>query len=83
MSGVEAKRRRIRLTRLADAFGKKTSSESFPETADGSARTRAVTTGSVVDDARVEILSGLDAGESVVVNAPGPVADGTPLEIAR
>jgi RND family efflux transporter MFP subunit len=51
--------------------------------ADGSARTRAVTTGSLVDEARVEILSGLDAGESVVVNAPGPVADGTPLELSR
>jgi RND family efflux transporter MFP subunit len=50
--------------------------------ADGSARTRAVTTGSTIDDNRVEILSGLDAGESVVVNAPGPVADGTPLELS-
>jgi RND family efflux transporter MFP subunit len=48
---------------------------------DGSARTRAVTTGARVSDDRVEILSGLDAGEQVVVNAPGPVADGTPLEI--
>jgi RND family efflux transporter MFP subunit len=51
--------------------------------ADGSARTRAVTTGSVIDDKRIEVLSGLDAGESVVVDAPGPVADGTPLEITR
>ena len=50
--------------------------------ADGSARTRAVTTGSIVSDDRIEILSGLDAGESVVVNAPGPVADGTPLELS-
>lgn len=48
---------------------------------DGSARTRAVTTGSTVGGDRVEILSGLDAGEFVVVNAPGPVADGTPLEL--
>jgi RND family efflux transporter MFP subunit len=50
--------------------------------ADGSARTRAVTTGSALSDDRVEILSGLDAGESVVINAPGPVADGTPLELS-
>jgi len=49
--------------------------------ADGGARTRAVTTGSAINDDLVEILSGLDAGEIVVVNAPGPVADGTPLEL--
>jgi len=51
--------------------------------ADGNARTRAVTTGGALEGNRVEILSGLDAGESVVINAPGPVADGTPLEISR
>ena len=51
--------------------------------ADGSARTRAVTSGGTLSDNRVEILSGLDAGESIVVNAPGPVADGTPLELGR
>jgi RND family efflux transporter MFP subunit len=51
--------------------------------ADGSARTRAVTTGAEADFGRVEILSGLGAGEHVVVNAPGPVADGTPLEIQQ
>jgi RND family efflux transporter MFP subunit len=51
--------------------------------ADGSARTRAVTTGSDLGNDRVEIFSGLDAGESVVINAPGPVADGTPLELSR
>jgi RND family efflux transporter MFP subunit len=50
---------------------------------DGTARTRAVTTGAVHDDGRVEVLSGLDAGESVAVDAPGPVADGTPLETVR
>ena len=50
---------------------------------DGSARTRAVTTGSAIGGDRVEVLSGVDAGESVVVNAPGPVADGTPLELGR
>jgi hypothetical protein len=31
----------------------------------------------------VEVLSGLEAGEAVVTNAPGPVADGTPLEVSR
>jgi RND family efflux transporter MFP subunit len=51
--------------------------------ADGSARTRAVTTGNAIDVDRVELLSGVDAGESVVINAPGPVADGTPLELER
>ncbi len=51
--------------------------------ADGTARTRAVTTGSSLADNRIEVLSGLAAGESVVINAPGPVADGTPLEIGR
>ena len=48
--------------------------------ADGTARTRAVTTGQTLADGRVEILSGLEGGSEVVVNAPGPVADGTPLE---
>ena len=48
---------------------------------DGSARTRAVTTGQTLGDNRVEVLSGLVAGAEVVVDAPGPVADGTPLEI--
>ena len=51
--------------------------------ADGSARTRAVTTGGAIGSDRIEVLSGVDAGESVVVNAPGPVADGTPLELGR
>jgi RND family efflux transporter MFP subunit len=49
---------------------------------DGSARTRAVTTGRLLDEERIEVLSGLDEGEAVVVDAPGPVADGTPLEVA-
>jgi RND family efflux transporter MFP subunit len=48
---------------------------------DGTARTRAVTTGAGSADGRIEILSGLDEGEQVVVDAPGPVADGTPLEV--
>jgi RND family efflux transporter MFP subunit len=51
--------------------------------ADGTARTRAVTTGGMVGDAGIEVLSGVDMGESVVINAPGPVADGTPLELNR
>jgi len=50
--------------------------------ADGTARTLAVTTGQTLADGRVEVLSGLEAGAAVVVNAPGPVADGTPLEIS-
>ncbi len=51
--------------------------------ADGTARTRAVTVGGELPDGRIEVLSGIDAGESVVIDAPGPVADGTPLEIGR
>ena len=51
--------------------------------ADGTARTRAVTIGGELPDGRIEVLSGIDAGESVVIDAPGPVADGTPLEIGR
>jgi len=50
--------------------------------ADGTARTRAVTTGQTLADGKVEVLSGLEAGAEVVVNAPGPVADGTPLEVS-
>ncbi len=49
---------------------------------DGTARTRAVTTGSTLPDGRVEVLSGLAEGEQVVVDLPGPVADGTPVEVA-
>ena len=50
---------------------------------DGTARTRAVTTGTELDDGRIEILSGLDAGDQVAVDLMAPVADGTPLEVAR
>lgn len=50
---------------------------------DGGARTRAVTTGSTLGEDRIEILSGLDTGETIVINAAGPVADGTPLELGR
>jgi len=49
---------------------------------DGTARTRAVTTGRHLEGDLIEILSGLDDGESVAVDAPGPVADGTRLEVA-
>ena len=50
---------------------------------DGTARTRAVTTGTDLGDGRIEILSGLDAGDQVAVDLMAPVADGTPLEVAR
>lgn len=49
---------------------------------DSSARTRAVTTGATDTDGRVEILSGISAGDVVVVDAPGIIADGTPLEVS-
>lgn len=48
---------------------------------DGTARTRAVTTGKLTSDDRIEILSGLDQGEQIALGAPAPVADGTPLEV--
>ncbi len=48
---------------------------------DGAARTRAVTTGSAAGPDHIEVLSGLRAGDSVVVDAAAPVADGTPLEV--
>jgi RND family efflux transporter MFP subunit len=50
---------------------------------DGGARTRAVTTGVELPDGRVEILSGLDEGDQVAIDLMAPVADGTPLEVAR
>ncbi len=49
---------------------------------DSSARTRAVTTGSEMPDGQVEILSGIKPGDFVVIDAPGAVADGTPLEVS-
>jgi RND family efflux transporter MFP subunit len=51
--------------------------------ADGTARTRAVTTGAELADGQVEILSGLDEGDQVAVDLAAPVADGTPLEVTR
>ena len=50
---------------------------------DGTARTRAVTTGAITADATIEVFSGLNQGDMVVVDAPGPLADGTPLELSR
>lgn len=50
---------------------------------DGTARTRAVTTGAGAVDGRVEILSGLADGDQVAVDLAAPVADGTPLEVSR
>ena len=50
--------------------------------ADSTARTRAVTTGGALGDDRIEVLSGIKAGDLVVIDAPGPVADATPLEVA-
>jgi len=49
---------------------------------DSSARTRAVTTGSELPDGQIEILSGISPGDFVVIDAPGAVADGTPLEVS-
>ena len=49
---------------------------------DGTSRTRAVTTGGTLQGDMVEVLSGLSGNETVAVNAPGPVADGTPLEVS-
>lgn len=51
--------------------------------ADGTASSRAVTTGGRRPDGRVEVLSGLAAGEMVVVDAAAPPVEGTPLEVAR
>lgn len=48
---------------------------------DGTARTRAVTVGAPAGDQMVEILSGIQAGDEVVVDAATPVADGTPVEV--
>jgi RND family efflux transporter MFP subunit len=48
---------------------------------DSIARTRLVTAGAKAGD-RVEVLSGLNSGERVVISAPPSVADGTTVEIA-
>ena len=49
---------------------------------DGTARTRAVTTGGTLENGMIEVLSGLDQGDIVVIDGAGPVADGTPLELS-
>ena len=51
--------------------------------AEGKARTRAVTTGSTLAGGRIEVLSGLNEGDEALTDIPGPVADGTPVEVAR
>jgi len=51
--------------------------------ADGTARTRAVTTGAELESGLTEVFSGLDEGDEVAVDLAAPVADGTPLEVAR
>jgi RND family efflux transporter MFP subunit len=51
--------------------------------ADGTARTRAVTTGAELGNGMIEVLSGLEAADEVAVDLPAPVADGTPLEVKR
>jgi RND family efflux transporter MFP subunit len=48
---------------------------------DGLSRTRAVTTGSAMPDDRIEVLSGLAAGEMVLADVAGPLPDGTPVEV--
>jgi RND family efflux transporter MFP subunit len=48
---------------------------------DSLARTRAVTTGATMPDGRIEVLSGLAEGEQVLVDASGPLPDGTPVEV--
>lgn len=48
---------------------------------DGLSRTRAVTTGEAMPGERIEVLSGLAAGEKVLIDAAGPLPDGTPVEV--
>jgi RND family efflux transporter MFP subunit len=49
--------------------------------ADGKARLRLVRTGAVLED-RTEVLSGLAAGERVIVSRPAGLADGVPVAAA-
>lgn len=49
---------------------------------DGIARTRLITTGEKIKD-RIEVLSGLTAGEKVIFPIPQGVSDGAPVEIAH
>lgn len=50
---------------------------------DGLARTRAVTTGAELGEGRVEVLSGLAEGDQTLVDALGPLPDGTPVEVSE
>ncbi len=47
--------------------------------AEGKAATRAVTTGERLGDGRIEVLSGLDGGETVVVGLAAPPPAGAPV----
>jgi hypothetical protein len=51
--------------------------------AGGKARTRAVTVGGSVGEDRIELLSGVSAGEEVVAGLAVVPADGTPVTEAR
>jgi RND family efflux transporter MFP subunit len=51
--------------------------------AGGKARSRAVTVGGPVGEGRVELLSGVSAGEEIVVGFAAVPVDGTPLTEAR
>lgn len=48
---------------------------------DGLARTRAVTTGAELGEGRIEVLSGLAEGDEALIDALGPLPDGTPVEV--
>ncbi len=49
--------------------------------ADGRARSRAVALGSALPDGRIEVLSGVAAGDAVAVGLPLVPPDGTPIEV--
>jgi len=49
----------------------------------GRSLTRAVTTGAPMEGERIEVLSGLSAGEQVLIDIAGPLPDGTPVEVSE
>jgi multidrug efflux pump subunit AcrA (membrane-fusion protein) len=49
-------------------------------TEDGTASTRVVTTGGSIDG-EVEVLSGLDGGETVLLGLAAPPPSGSPVEV--
>jgi hypothetical protein len=51
--------------------------------AGGKARTRAVTVGGSVSEDRIELLSGVSAGEEVATGLAAVPADGTPVVEVR